>query len=214
MSKIYTCAWGTGGGSPYPFGDEGITVHFPEELTANDGFLVIWGGEDIHPSIYNEPNVGSFVGGGPSRRDLGEIALIKRAEELGMLVVGVCRGAQLCCALAGGKLAQDVSNHGMSHPIQLAKGGVIKTSSVHHQMMYPHSVPHELIAWSINRSNYYVGLTENEVEQLKGIEPEIVYFPEKKYLAIQGHPEFMDENCDFNVFCRSQIQHYSNTVGN
>ncbi len=213
MSKIYSCAWGTGGGSPYPFGSVGETVRSPEQLQSNDGFLVIWGGEDIHPSIYNQPNVASFVGAEPSRRDLGEIALIKRAEELGMLVVGVCRGAQLCCALAGGKLAQDVDNHDRTHPINLVNGDSLLTSSIHHQMMYPHAVPHELIGWSINRSGHYDGLTEEEVNNLKGIEPEIVYFPEKKYLAIQGHPEFMDENCFFNIFCRDLISHYS-TVRN
>jgi len=209
MNKIYSAVWGTGGGGQgYPFGDA-TPVSRADDLKA-DGYLIIWGGEDIHPSIYDQEPNGSYVRGDvPSERDRKEMNLISAAMDLGMLTVGICRGAQLCCAMAGGKLAQDVSGHGNSHPIVTNNGRTFVTSSVHHQMMYPFAVEHEMVAWSHQRRSLrYQGLTALEIEVMKGIEPEIVYFPKQRFLAIQGHPEFMPENCSFNDLCRELIAHY------
>lgn len=180
----------------------------PSDITDPDGMLIIWGGADISPSLYGEPNVASGGGDKPSRRDEEEIALINKAFAIGMPVLGVCRGAQLCCALAGGKLVQDVGGHGTTHQMQTNKGVVMDTSSVHHQMMFPFDVEHELIAWSKKSlSNRYIGITFEQAGKLT-VEPEIVYFPKQKFLAVQGHPEFMDANCAFNVYVRSLVKEY------
>src|SRR3990167_1427424 len=115
-------------GHPYPFDEL-----YPEAEVIRDykfsgefkppGILVLWGGEDIHPSFYNRPNVCSYVGFSPSMRDQIEAKLFARAVEAGLTVVGVCRGAQLGCALSGGILVQNITGHVSSHRMTTIKIG-------------------------------------------------------------------------------------------
>jgi glutamine amidotransferase PdxT len=174
--------------------------------------LVIWGGADISPTIYNEP-VGPRTGATEqlTRRDMVEVAACNRAIERGIPVLGVCRGAQLLCALAGGKLVQDVQGHGVTHNVTTDDGRSISTSSMHHQMMYPWDVEHHLIAWSSEpRSKTYEGVDIMPMWRDDDffVEPEVVWFPKIKGLAIQGHPEFMDEKCEFVQYCMELTRKY------
>lgn len=210
--RMFSCQFGTGMGGSHPFQKivtSLIAVEHPDQLKPG-GFLTIWGGSDISPMIYQRHNVASYVSNYSLRRDVAEIELIERAVDLGLPVLGVCRGAQLCCALAGGILAQDVDNHGNNHCITTSDGRVLTTSSVHHQMMYPYGVEHELLAWTSRPlSGHYAGLTAEEAAVMrKRGEPEVVWFPEKKFLAVQGHPEFMREDCAFNDYIRELLVKY------
>lgn len=196
----------------YPFHslvDRIECVFKPEHLKNTNSFLVLWGGEDISPSIYKEkPNRYTFAEETPSNRDIIEINLAKKAIDLGIPIIGICRGAQLMCALSGGKLIQHIENHGRSHLFETIKNQeTIKTSSLHHQMMYPFDIKHELIAKSKhNLSNKYIGEWDQPLEI--DIEPEIVYFPETKSLCIQGHPEYMDEKTKFVQYCLHLVKEY------
>ncbi len=150
-----------------------------------------------------------MVGEKPSKRDQWEAILGQTAIQLGIPIVGVCRGAQLGCALAGGILVQDVSGHGGDHLIRTNDDQVLVTSSLHHQMLYPWEVDHELIAWADPElSRRYEGLSDLEEEMRDPREPEIVWFPKIKCLAIQGHPEFMDPKCKFNQYVKTLIDKY------
>lgn len=172
--------------------------------------VVIWGGEDISPSIYGEKaSKYTWAENEPSYRDVIEMDLFKTAYNLGIPIIGVCRGAQLACAMSGGKLVQHVDNHGRSHEITTDKGEKLITSSVHHQMMYPFTTEHKLIAWSSEkRSKQYQG-GEGPIEDMNNqVEPEIVYFPKTRALAIQGHPEFMDEQDEFVKYCNDLVREY------
>lgn len=183
-------------------------MHEVKDLDA----IVIWGGADISPSIYKEP-VSQYTGAGEglSARDAIEVKFAQTAIEHGVPIIGVCRGAQLACALAGGKLVQHVNGHGRDHAITTKDGRQMITSSVHHQMMYPWDVEHDLIAWTTeNRSSTYIGGNNEEMVGMheRGIEPEIVYFPKIKALAIQGHPEFMRPDCTFVKYCMDLTRKY------
>jgi carbamoylphosphate synthase small subunit len=204
---------GRGTGSVEPFDQilDGRARVTPETVGACT-HLLIWGGEDISPSIYNKP-VGPFTGAGPvpSERDKLEVAACKAAIERGIPIIGICRGAQLLCALAGGELVQDVSGHGRTHFVTTNDGRVLTTSSMHHQMMYPWDVEHELIAWSSEpRSRSYEGVDVEKMKAKDGsiIEPEIVFFPTINALAIQGHPEFMHANHEFVKYCNELVRKY------
>lgn len=174
------------------------------------GALIIWGGGDIHPSLYLRDNVSTHVGPTLSQRDQAEAKLFTRAVDAGLVILGVCRGAQLGCALTGGILVQDVSNHSYDHLMTTSEDKTFPTSSIHHQMMYPWDVEHELLAWThYPRSDRYVGITDAELERWPThkfgekelpIEPEVVWFPKTKCLAIQGHPEMMKYHCSFNRY--------------
>lgn len=165
--------------------------------------LVLWGGEDISPVIYKQPP--SKLAGTARLVDLGwrdqqEIPLYEAAVAMGIPVIGVCRGAQMACAMSGGRLIQHVNNHGGNHDILTNKGEVLVTSSVHHQMMWPFEMAKEdyqLLAWAKkNRSDVYV-FNDEDVRREVDIEPEIIWFPQTKSLAIQGHPEFMAKGHPF-----------------
>ena len=177
----------------------------PSEFLDGPGVLVIWGGEDIHPDWYGRENVASHVPIFPSRRDVLEAALFKGAVDRGIPIVGVCRGAQLGCALSGGFLIQDVTGHGTDHMITDKFGDTYMTSSIHHQMMYPYDIKHEVIAWADPRSKHYVGLDKGyELES----EPEIVWFPESRCLAIQGHPEYERGDSPLNLHVQQYMDQY------
>lgn len=174
--------------------------------------LVIWGGGDISPTLYKS-GVAKWCGAGAelSRNDRVESGAIAAAITHGIPIIGVCRGAQLCCAMAGGKLIQHVDGHaGGGHEITDKDGNKVITSSVHHQMMYPWDVEHELIAWSSQRRSkvYQTDLHDVDPVASEKVEPEIVWFPKIKALAIQGHPEFMRENDPFVQYCMQLVDQY------
>lgn len=156
--------------------------------------LVLWGGQDISPAIYGRPKISqTYADMVVKGRDAVEVALAKRAIELGMPVFGVCRGAQLLCALAGGILVQHVTGHGgTAHIVEFKDGERLPYSTVHHQQMYPWKIDHELLGWTDKRSACYLGVTDEERNLIK-VDPELVWYPKVRGFAVQGHPEFMHD---------------------
>lgn len=201
---------GMGTGTVKPFDalfNRGVQITANEIYDGAIDCLVIWGGADISPSLYNEP-VGPNTGATErlSYRDQVEKDACDAAIAMGVPIIGVCRGAQLLCAIAGGTLVQDVQGHcNGNHSMTTKDGRTISTSSVHHQMLYPWAVEHELIAWSTERhSKTYI----DKEDAANHPEPEIVYFPAIKGLAIQGHPEFMSTTSEFVHYCNSLVTEY------
>jgi gamma-glutamyl-gamma-aminobutyrate hydrolase PuuD len=171
--------------------------------------LILWGGEDISPSLYNEKPIADSGPTNPSKRDLFEIHLMREAVAKKIPIIGVCRGAQLACAFAGGKLIQDVKGHTTAHKVTSYDGHIMHSSSAHHQMMYPYDIKHELLAWSTShQSEWYDPLGKDYCEKLnrrERLEPEVVYFPEIHTLGVQGHPEWMPANSTFVRWFNEQI---------
>lgn len=183
------------------------TVYHPAQLETKNSILILHGGQDISPSIYgHKTSKRTQAGDEMSSRDLSEVLLARRAIEFGIPIFGICRGAQLACALAGGSLIQHVNGHGGGyHAVKTSTGDVHKTSTCHHQMMNPWQVNHELLAWSAPAlSGEYVVEHEELIDMEK--EPEVVFFPDIKALAIQGHPEWMPENSEFVQYCLSLVE--------
>lgn len=200
----------------YPFGDmfeEVTTVMNPEDIVNENAALIIWGGGDISPSLYGH-GVSTHTGASetPSNRDLLEVDLANKAVSLGIPVIGICRGAQIMCALSGGYLIQDCTGHTSSHLIEDVKSkDTVVTSSLHHQMMFPWNVEHKMIAVSSPKlSRCYMTHPKDTDIITKEIEaePEIVWFPKTKSLAIQGHPEFLSYTAALTQYCRDLINRY------
>lgn len=217
-TKVLTLGYlGMGTGRMNPFNQVFNAGVMTDAEEIKDGTLidalVIWGGEDISPSLYGQRASRSTGAGNIlSRRDLAESSACLEAIKRGIPIIGVCRGAQLVCALAGGRLIQHVTGHGGSHSMTTNDNRTLITSSVHHQMMYPYDVNHELLAWSTtNRSTTYVTEDDKQDEGMEDKrEAEVVYFPDIKALAIQGHPEFMNnpENDPFVLYCMEMTHKY------
>lgn len=186
-----------------PFGifDNVVRVIKPEELTTN-GMLILWGGEDISPGIYKQEVVHARAPSKPSSRDIMEMNLFKRAVELGIPVIGVCRGAQLACALSGGTLYQHIQGgHHGDHEIETYDGQTMHTSSCHHQALNLEEVEHELLAWDKDRIT--VAFTDKEIRKV--VIPEVVLLKKTKTFAIQGHPEWMHKKDTFVKWCAHQL---------
>lgn len=185
----------------YPFDQLSLFNNFiassnPDDLTPDD-CLVVWGGADIWPGFYKK-NLSPMGNGGhtPSRRDVVEWAMMARAKNLGIPIIGICRGAQMLCALAGGYLMQHITGHGGNHEVVTNDGHSFQTNSLHHQMMVPKSrdgtdVPHELIAWVPELRSTVYWDEDKKVDHNQ--EPEFIYFNAVKGFAIQWHPEMMGQ---------------------
>lgn len=153
------------------------------------------GGEDVDPKIYNKREVGHCYTN--IKRDIAEKNIFDNLRP-DQHVIGVCRGSQLLCALNGGNLVQDCSNHAIYNTHAITNDElVLQITSTHHQMQYPFGLPDEyydILFWAIpSRSNHYYG-DGIQTRLVHAKEPEIVEYhvPGKpKCLAIQGHPEMM-----------------------
>jgi GMP synthase-like glutamine amidotransferase len=207
MTTVAYSPWGNGN-SIYPFDaifDNAINAY--EKGFKNVDAFLLWGGTDIHPSFYNEaPHRHNQAPALPSQRDVWEWQAMKHCKANGIPIIGVCRGAQFMCAFAGGKLIQHVTGHDTGgHHVVTADGETFYVTSAHHQMLDLLGTKHELIAWAPkNLSAVYYGEKSETpptvVDAMKTNnfkEPEIVFFPEFKGLAIQGHPEWSEIGSDF-----------------
>lgn len=195
FKKLYSACFDS---EAYPFhsmAGEVEVVRDPAKMTEPDSVLVVWGGSDINPELYGHAK--SKTTHFNDARDTIEWGCIQQAIKLGIPMIGVCRGAQMMCAAAGGWLFQDVSNHaGYNHNVNTIDGTTLKVNSIHHQMMGGlDKVDHVLLAWSdYNRSATYIW--KNDIEyKPNGLfkEPEMVYFPKIKAIAVQWHPEMLSD---------------------
>ncbi len=198
MSKVIYGSYGHIGEANWLLGSMGF------ESTGDlsqASLLMIGGGEDIDPLLYTDkPSIKNYGTIGGSRRDKTEVKDFKEHLAKGGKSIGICRGSQLLTALSGGSLIQHVTNHGgRNHDIEYIDGTICSVSSLHHQMSYLGNMPKEdyvvLAKSRVNRSTVYVlddeTVYDNTLPYEGFEEPEIMWFPKTKSLAIQSHPEFM-----------------------
>ena len=201
--KLYSAYYQ--GEDPFKIFDQVIGVSHPAALRA-DGALILWGGEDISPGIYNQEVVHSRAPATPSHRDAIEMAMFKTAVQLGMPIIGICRGAQLACALSGGTLFQHLKDgHHETHEVSTHTGDTFKTSSCHHQAMNVLNMSendYELLAWDKGRATKVF----TESSSFNTVIPEVINFKETRAFAIQGHPEWMNPKSPFVQWCANEIK--------
>jgi hypothetical protein len=77
-------------------------------------------------------------------------------------------------------------------------------------MMNPAGTKHKLVGWSQQKlSSCYQGETEQDIiGMINKAEPEIVFFPEIRGLAIQGHPEWVRDTHPFAELCVDLVKDY------
>lgn len=159
--------------------------------------IVLTGGGDVHPRRYGEERWHPQVYGVDKERDALEFELVRRAQERGLLMFGICRGLQVLNVAFGGTLHQDIdqysstaSHHGgVQHAVVLRKGSRLQKAlgkdgmlgtSIHHQAV--DRIGHGLMpaGWAKD------GIIE-AIESAPGAGPYV--------LATQFHPE-MDHRDD------------------
>ena len=192
----------------------GMALSGVDKWTPEHGdVLLLHGGADISPTLYNsQPSARGCKMVDPSQRDLKEVSFVNRAIQNNVPIIGICRGAQLLCAMNGGQLFQHVESHdGTDHIIHTTSSDKkVIANSIHHQMMRLKGVTHQLLAWTIKRSNVHeVGPDDDKVEEWEvRLEPEVVWFPQVKGLGIQGHPEMVSKATSFYKYCLNTIEEY------
>jgi putative glutamine amidotransferase len=171
--------------------------------------VLLGGGSDISPTLYKHiPSRHTGASEQLSERDMHEATAFEMAQQAGAKILGICRGAQLICAMSGGSLYQHVNNHnGGSHTMTTKEGTVLEVSSAHHQMMNPFGTKHEVLAWATEvLSNVHI--VQNEEVVKVDVEPEAIYFHDTNALALQYHPEFMSMDSHGVQYSRELVKSY------
>jgi putative glutamine amidotransferase len=182
----------------------GVAIMLPPDESAIDepdtvlelvDGLILAGGADIDPDTYDGERHPKTVGTVPER-DTFEIALTRRAFELDLPLLGICRGMQLMNVARGGTLLQHLpeshghhehrrnpgSFDGADHDVRLVEGSLAAraagetnhgTKSHHHQGVDRLGDGLEVTGWS----------TLDEL-------PEAIEVPGSRFaLGVQWHPE-------------------------
>lgn len=196
--KYYTSACGKSNGNfLVPLGFE-----YTPNIEESD-VIIYGGGADIDPAQYGEePGTRTYAS---KEREKEERKDFQIGYKLGKAFFGICRGHQLLCTLAGGKLIQHVNNHGGEHSINTFDGNEVRTNSIHHQMVNPYTIKdprnYKILAWTSKRiSSKYLGAHDKPVYlpwQFKEIEA--IYFPKINAMGVQYHPEMMNGYRDYEA---------------
>jgi putative glutamine amidotransferase len=127
------------------------------------GGLVLSGGPDLHPSTYGE-EPDPALGPTEPALDAFEITLVRRADALGLPILGICRGMQVLNVARGGTLVQDIPDHRQeesgrvpTHRVVVKEGSRLEelmgpgehaVNSFHHQAVQELGQRLEPVAWS------------------------------------------------------------------
>jgi putative glutamine amidotransferase len=184
------------GGLPLMIPPDPELIEDPDQMLGRLDALVLAGGVDIDPAVYGAEPHEETEAGHRRERDDTEIALVRRALELDLPVLGICRGMQVLNVALGGTLLQHVpdkvghSDHRRNpgsfvdseHDVRLTPGSLAaraageeihRTKSHHHQAVAEIGERLEVTGWSA----------------LDGL-PEAIEAPERRFaLGVQWHPE-------------------------
>lgn len=186
------------------------TILTPERAVAALGAargLVLTGGEDVEPARYGAAPHPKLEATDPGR-DAAEVALIAAARARGVPVLAICRGLQILNVAFGGTLYQDLGTerpgpivhtggNAGRHAIRVDAGSRLAdvlgaapatVNTRHHQAIRDLAPGLRAVAWADD------GLIE-------AVEPADAGAP--WILAVQWHPEDLDECALFDGFARA-----------
>lgn len=211
--KVYIPSGGGGGYTKW------LPAHIEETNDIYEADLVLFtGGSDVDPRLYNQSEGRrTHV---DAKRDQFEKEVFEMAQKRHIKMLGVCRGSQFLCVMAGGELVQDMY-HPHHHDIKTWDNKTFRCISTHHQMAFPYRLPsseYRMIGWAEKISTTYTDGENVEIvyhgKMLKYseafAEPEIVYYPQIDALGIQSHPEMMPINDPFVVYCQDVFNKFYN----
>lgn len=164
--------------------------------------LVFSGGEDVDPFFYNhDKHKTTYSNYAKDQREIDQYLL---AQEFGIPCVGICRGGQLLHIMNGGKMWQDVNNHGADHVAHTHGTNIeVLLSSMHHQMLMPNDSTENIVLLTANISTRKARMSEMDnqarhvptetVRHVSKDHPdddiEALFYPETNCLCFQPHPE-------------------------
>lgn len=204
--KLYDEGIGYGMSSHHIFPPDSYKL--VNEITPDTSLIVLGGGADIDPELYNNDNVA--CGGINHRRDALDLEIYQTARKLNLPILGICRGAQFLNAMNGGSMIQDVNGHLGSHKMLLNPELIddlnfeMTVSSTHHQMMVPHKSG-EVLGYSLVRNQAHDRYDTKRIaaSQVPKVDPEVVFYPLTRSLCVQFHPEYYGHKHPLPQFVRN-----------
>lgn len=185
-----------------------MSLGFGITFNIKDADLVCFtGGADVSPALYGAKEHALTMTS--KSRDVQEKLVFDNARELGLPMVGICRGAQFLNVMSGGAMYQHVTKHTRPHDIiDKFTGECVLVSSTHHQMMKP-SEDGLLVAFSSlggDREWYEGQVFHRDVSDQDN---EVVFYAKSKCLCFQPHPEFDEpEYTSMREYFRSLLTRY------
>jgi putative glutamine amidotransferase len=190
-------------------------------LESADG-LLLTGGEDVFPGWYGKLNDTARCTEMNLRRDTLDMALINKAMELKMPVIGVCRGHQILNVALGGTLIVDIPSdvpepriHQCDdylhcfHDVQVLAGTTLAryTGAKFNEVTTNHHQAVEKLSPILRASAFSA---DHLVEAIEWFDPKNKPF----LIGVQWHPERMAEDnplsgklaCSFLESCRLYYQ--------
>ncbi len=161
-----------------------------DDITKADA-VMFTGGTDVNPACYGKKRH-PMTEASDDARDAKEKEIFELARAMNKPMIGICRGAQFLCVMAGGTLVQH-QHHPAHHYMQVSDGRSLKITSDHHQRQFPFDNPRinwRLYGWC-NPGFSPFSHGQSTDEDLSGQkEVEVAYYSDIKALAIQSHPEW------------------------
>lgn len=168
-----------------------ISTVRPTPPLAPDG-LVIGGGDDVHPTLYDEVPAHQDY---DQARDALEIRYIHWALDQAIPLLGICRGMQLINVVKGGKLYADISRLRKKtsnkqillprKPVRIAASTQLanlvckpqlRVNSLHHQAVS--DLGQGLQACALDNDGFIQALEHTQETQIAGVQwhPEYLFF--------------------------------------
>jgi gamma-glutamyl-gamma-aminobutyrate hydrolase PuuD len=167
--------------------------------------MIFTGGSDVSPVLYSS-EIPHHTVHDDFNRDQKETIEFQKGLELNIPMVGICRGAQFLCVMAGGKLVQHMS-HPSNHRIFDVTGKEVEVTSSHHQMQLPPEGASILGFTKLAKKGF---VNKYDVLTLD-IDVENTYYPDINALGIQSHPEW--QNKEKNKYFINLIEDFIEKTG-
>ncbi len=159
--------------------------------------LLLSGGNDLDPSLYQE-HPHSDLGGISPKRDITELQLFKKAfEQLKLPILGICRGAQVINVALGGSLEQHIpANYSESHSLFMFP----RELAAHNVIIDEDSILYPILGRSAGVNSFHHQAIKEVAPDLKAVVKSAAGIVEAVELAgkdsrfllgIQWHPEMM-----------------------
>ena len=168
--------------------------------------LVLTGGEDVEPARYGATPHPKLEEPDPGR-DAAELALIAAARERRLPILAICRGIQILNVALGGTLYQDLASErpgpvahtgdDVRHTVRIEPGSLLEhtlgtrtatVNSRHHQAICDLAPGLRAVSWA----------EDGVIEAVEPADPGAPWM-----LAVQWHPEDLNERALFDGFARA-----------
>ena len=181
VGRTYLDAIARAGGQPVVLPPLDVTL---DDLAATlrrfDG-VCLPGGPDVDPRRYGAGEVHAEVGSVDADHDALDLAVARSAVELGLPLLGICRGHQVLNVALGGTLVQHIDDHRfVHHAVELTPGSLV-AAAVGHEVPVGHSVHHQ----AIDRLGAGLVVTGRADDGTI----EAVELPGRWVVGVQWHPE-------------------------